>query len=76
MKVHVLYDAKGRIVSAGFIDLPYGIEDDVPFSFGPVAEDREATAELDIPDEYVRRPLTDDTLVEFVERLQADPHVK
>ncbi len=72
MKVKVVSDKKGQIVSLGYMDQPYNVEDGVAFSFGPVAEAGQTTTEVDLPDEYVSRPLTNITVADFVKRLQAD----
>lgn len=76
MKVQVVSDKKGKIVSVGYMDQPYNVEDGVAFSFGPLADDGQAVVELDAPDEFVGRPLTDVTLANFVERIQADLDAK
>ncbi len=74
MKVKVVSD-EGQIVSLG-IDEAYNIEDGVAFSFGPVADSGQTTTEVDLPDEYLSRPLTDITVDDFVKRLQADLRAK
>ncbi len=71
MKVKVVTE-KGRIVSLGYMEQPYNVEDGVAFSFGPIADSGQETCDVDLPDEYVNRPLTDITLGDFVKRLQAD----
>ena len=70
MKVKVVTD-EGKVVSLGYMDQPYNIEDGVAFSFGPVTDGGQTSTEIDLPDEYVDRPLTDVTVGDFVKRLES-----
>jgi hypothetical protein len=68
MKRHVVFDKHGNIVSAGYLDRPAPeAYDYLTPRFGPVAGDGQTVAELEVPEEYAKLPLTD-----LVERLQVD----
>ena len=72
MKYHVVFDRDGNIVSAGYQDRPEPeVYDYLTPRFGPVAEDGQTIAELEIPDEYAKLSLTD-----FVEQVQVDVKAK
>ncbi len=71
MKIKVVTE-KGQIVSLGYMEQPYNVEDGVAFSYGPIADSGQTICDVDLPDEYVDRPLTDITIGDFVKRLQAD----
>ena len=73
MKTYVVHDKNRKIVSVGYIDRPEleAEEDDIPFRFGPVAEDDQTVVELYVADEFTKMPLADS-----IERVQAELETK
>ena len=68
MKVRVLRNGKGEILATGYIDQTQPSEDNIPFDFGPVAdEDGLELAEVEIPGGYL--PAGEQDLDEFVREI-------
>ncbi len=69
MKIHVLYDKQGNVISTG-LPMPPSIDIQAPRS-GPEPQEGQHTAELEVPEELTR--LKPD---ELSERLQVDTKSK
>lgn len=65
MKIHVIYDNQGKIVSAG-VPLPQTYDFRAP-AFGPKGGEGQYAAELDVPEEHIGLGLTD-----LVQRLRVE----
>jgi len=65
MKVHVVYDGQGNIISVG-VPLPPSYDLRGP-GFGPEAQQGQHAAELEVPEEHAGL-----RLIELAERLQVD----
>jgi hypothetical protein len=72
MKVHVLYDKSGNIISAGYLDRPTPeTYDHMAPRFGPEAREGQQVAELELPDDYIKLGPSD-----LIQRLQGDLQAK
>lgn len=68
MKVRVLRNGDGEILATGYMDQVEASEDNIPFDFGPVAEDEShEVAEVEIPGGYL--PAGEQNLDEFVREI-------
>lgn len=72
MKIHVVFDKQGNIISAGQADRPEPeFYDYLTPRSGPQPDRGQSVAELEVPEEHLRLPLAD-----LVEILQVDVTAK
>jgi hypothetical protein len=65
MRIHVLYDQQGNIISAG-VPLPVGFDLRGP-AFGPQAGDNQSAGEFEVPEDQARQGL-----VKVIDKLKVD----
>jgi len=69
MKVHVLYDKQGNVISVG-VPLPLSYDFRGP-AFGPKAAEDQHAGEFEVPEEYAMLKLP-----EFADKLRVDVQAK
>ena len=69
MRVHVLYDKQGNVISAG-VPLPLSHDFRGP-AFGPEPGEGQQVAELELPEEYAQTQL-----IHFADKLKVDVQSK